>query len=118
MIIKKLRKTVLLITCLLAVSNSHAQKLSVPESDQMEKAQVMLDEKNYRLALPIFEGLLAKHPDDARLKYFTALCYISRPDRHAQMLQYLTDVYTVNKKADHIEFDLAKANYLNCKFDE
>jgi len=119
---KKIKSTLLFIIFLFVASFTFAQtedkKLSNAEEDKMEKAQLMLEEKNYRMALPVFENLLAKHPDESMLKYFTALCYISRPDKHPQMLQYLTEVYAVNKKADRIEFELAKANYLNYKLDE
>jgi hypothetical protein len=94
------------------------KRLNSEEESKMEKAQLMLEEKNYRMALPVFEGLLENHPGDNRLKYFTALCYVSRPDKHPQMLQYLTDVYAANKKVDRAEFYLAKANFLNYKFDE
>ncbi len=34
------------------------------------------------------------------------------------MLQYLTDIYAVNKKADKIELELAKAYFFNYKFHE
>ena len=110
--------------CLL-FSYSYAQetavkekKLSVNEETQMEKAQYLFEQKNYRLAMPIFEKILGKHPGDTRIKYFTALCYASRPDKHPLMLQYLTDVYAANKKADKIEYELARAYLFNYKFDE
>jgi len=94
------------------------KKLTPTEQTQLETAQYLVEQKNYRLALPIFEKLLAKHPNETKVKYFTALCYASRPDKHPLMLQYLTDVYAANKKADKIEYELALANFFNYKFDE
>jgi len=108
----------LLFATLFSYAQTKEKPLSSTEKDQVEKAQLMLEEKNYRLALPIFEDLLAKHPKEPLLKYFTGLCYFSRPDKHPQMLQYLNDVYAINKKADRIELNLAKANYLNYKLNE
>src|ERR1700751_2251999 len=95
-----------------------AQKLTSAEQSQMEKGQLMVEEKNYRMALPVFEDLLSKHPSNNTIKYFTALCYFSRADKHALLLQYLNEVYAINKKANQIELDLAKANFLNLKLDE
>lgn len=97
---------------------SKEKKLNVNEEAQMEKAQYLYEQKNYRLALPIYEKILEKHPSENRVKYFTALCYISRPDKHPLMLQYLTEVYAANKKADKIEYELARAYLFNYKFDE
>ena len=94
------------------------KKLSANEQIQVEKAQYLFEQKNYRLAMPIYEKILLKHPSDNSIKYFTALCYAYRPDKHPLMLQYLTEVYAANKKADKIEFELARANFFNYKFDE
>lgn len=112
--------------CCLLVSLAAAQnegntkdgKLSLKDQGQFEKAQTDLDQKGYRLALPVFENLLAKYPNNTKIKYFTALCYISRPDKYPVMLDYLNDVYTENRKADRIEFLLAQASFLNLKLKE
>src|ERR1700751_21372 len=114
----RLKSTLFFISCLLSAVIVNAQKLTSAEESQMEKAQLMMEEKNIRMALPVFEDLLSKHPNDNTLKYFTAVCYFSRPDKHELMLQYFTDIYAVNKKADNIEFDLAKACLLNGKYEE
>ena len=118
-------KTLLVTLSCLVFSYNYAQesaqkekKLSVNEQAQIEKAQYLYEQKNYRLALPIFEKVLEKHPSDNSVKYFTALCYASRPDKHPLMLQYLSDIYAVNKKADKIEYELARAYFFNYKFDE
>jgi len=122
-VIKKLF-TVLTFSCILLIQG-YAQetplkekKLSTAEQTQLETAQYLFEQKNYRLAQPIFEKILEKHPTDNKVKYFTALCYALRPDKHALMLQYLTDVYAVNKKADKITYELARAYFFNYKLDE
>src|SRR4051812_14515855 len=75
------------------------KKMTGAEEIMLEKAQLMVEEKNYRMALPVFEDLLAKHPGNNTIKFFTALCYYSRADKHPLMLQYLNEVYAANKKA-------------------
>ncbi|MHB8258824.1 MAG: hypothetical protein ACYDCN_03185 [Bacteroidia bacterium] len=111
--------------CLLFTTNYAQQstpvkekKLSVNEQTQVEKAQYFYEQKNYRLALHTFEKILATHPNDNMVKYFTALCYATLPDKHPLMLQYLTEVYAANKKAAKIEYELARAYFFNYKFDE
>jgi tetratricopeptide (TPR) repeat protein len=121
-----MKRVFLSFTCVFfLISTSNAQetsvkerKLSATEENQLENAQYLFDQKNYKLALPIFEKLLAKHPSENKIKYFTALSYATRPDKHPLMLQYLTEIYSVNKKADKIEYELAKAHFFNYKFDE
>ncbi len=99
-------------------SGAKEKKLSDSEQSQIEKAQYFYEQKNYRLATPIFEKILEKHPSDNSVKFFTALCYASRPDKHPLMLQYLNEIYAVNKKADKIEYELARAYFFNYKFDD
>src|ERR1700741_1662197 len=66
MIGKKLRPFLLLVVYFACSCIGYCQKMTDAELDRLEKAQVMLDEKNYRLALPVFEQLLKKHPNETR----------------------------------------------------
>lgn len=118
-------KTILFIFCTTILSfaaqsqdNLKEKKWSESEIVQHDKAQLLLSEKNYRLALPIFEKLLTDHPNDPRLKYSYGICGLSRPGLQAVCLKNLQEVYEKNKKAHEIEFYLAKANFLNSNFDE
>ena len=110
---------------LLLFSNVYSQKtspkekkLTVAEQSELEKAQYYYEQKNYRLAIPIFETLLQTHLNETMIKYFTALCYVSHPDKHPLMLEYFLDVYDKNKKADKIEYEIARAYFFNYKFNE
>lgn len=94
------------------------KKLSESEVKQLEKAELFMSEKNYKLALPIFERLLLNHPEDIKLKYSTAVCGLSYPGKQKISLDYLEEVYGKNKKAYQIEFMLAKAYYYNNRFEE
>ena len=108
----------LLVGNVFAQENTKERRSGGSEENQFENAQYLFDQNNFRLALPLFEKLLEKHPNDTRIKYFTALCYASRPDKQALMLQYLQEVFEKNKKADKIEYQLARASLFNYKFEE
>lgn len=88
------------------------------ELDSLNKAQVMFEEQNYVLALPLYEKMLINHPKEMYLKYVVGICGLYRSDMHEKSLEYLAAVYEKNKKASEIEYDLARAYHYNYKFDE
>ena len=119
-----MKKSILIIILLVFVTTLYSQdKMKVnkwrkTERDSMEHAQLLFDEGNFTVALPIFESILNNHPKELYLKYVTGLCGLYRSDKHDDALRLLTEVYEKNKKTNEIELDLAKANHLNYKFDE
>jgi hypothetical protein len=88
------------------------------EIDSLTKAQAMFEEENYVMALPLYDGLLQNHPKEMYLKYVVGICGLYRSDMHSRALELLQQVYDKNKKAADIEYDLARANHYNYKFDE
>lgn len=88
------------------------------EKDSMLKAQLFFQEESYLLALPIFDKLTQNHPNELYLKYVTGIAGLYRSDMHEKSLDYLLEVYSKNKKASDIRFDLARAYHFNYKFDE
>jgi tetratricopeptide (TPR) repeat protein len=101
-----------------AQNKMNTSKWRKTERDSMERAYLLYEEGNYTIAIPIFEALLKSHPDELYLKYMNGLCGLYRSDKHGDALVFLSEVYEKNKKTSDIEFDLAKANHLNYKFDE
>lgn len=98
----------------LLVSFSFAQitntrKWRKTESDSMQYALIMYDEKEYLAALPIYEKLYYAHPDEIFLKFVYGRCCLYRSDKHEEALKLIGEVYAKNKKAENIEFDLARA---------
>jgi hypothetical protein len=93
-------------------------KWTESESKEMGKAELLFAEKNIRLALPIFEKLIEKHPNNLQLKYIYSVCALTIPGKQGVCLDNLKVVYAKNKKAADIDFYLAKANFLNYNFDE
>lgn len=109
----------LLVFCTVAFSQvTNTKKWRKTEQDSMQKALIMYDEKDFLAALPIYENLFKNHPKEDFLKYVYGRCCLSRSDKHEDALLYLGEIYAKNKKAENIEFDMARANHLNYKFDE
>jgi hypothetical protein len=113
-----------LTVCLfLAFTFTSAQMMNVrkwrkTERDSLDNALLLLDEKYFAQALPIFEDLLAHHPKEDFLKYSFAKCALHRPDRHSLAYDYLSEIYGKNKKLPDISYDMALAAHYNYKFDE
>jgi tetratricopeptide (TPR) repeat protein len=121
-----MKKVLLAALCLLLSQIIFAQgrgtlntkKWRKTESDSLVTAQNMFEQQAYLLALPIFDKLLNEHPKELYLKYVTGVSGLYRSDMHQKSLEYLEEVYRVNKKVTDIELDLSKAYHFNYKLDE
>lgn len=119
-----MKKLILLLVLFAWLPLAHAQgtmktrKWRKTELDSLAKAQIHFEEQNFQMALPYFQGLLANHPKELYLKYVTGIAGLYRSDAHTASLDLLSQVYEKNKKAQDIEYDLARANHYNYKFDE
>jgi tetratricopeptide (TPR) repeat protein len=117
----KKRIYIIMITCLL-LQLVHAQTTNTrrwrrTENDSMQNALILYDEKNYVLALPIYEQLYKNHPKEDFLRFVYGRCALYRSDKHEEALICLRQVYAKNKKVDNIELDLAKAYHYNNNLD-
>lgn len=97
---------------------TNTRKWRRTENDTMQNASFLFSEGKYAMALPMFEVLYNAHPKEEYLRYCYGECALYRSDKHEQALKLLTEVYEKNKKVEDIEYDLARANHLNYKFDE
>lgn len=119
-----LSKITCLIVLLLSLSSNllsqstNTKKWRKTEKDSMASAVMMFDDANYLLALPFFENLYNAHTKEEFLKYCYGRCALYRSDKHETALKLLGEVYEKNKKVENIEYDFAKANHFNYKFDE
>jgi len=98
--------------------NMKTRKWRQTELDSLQKAQMLFEEENFVMALPIFEKLQDEHQKEMYLKYVLGICGLYRSDMHEKSLELLTEVYSKNKKANDIEYDLARAYHYNYKFDQ
>ncbi len=97
---------------------TNTKKWRKSENDSMQSALLMMDDGNLLQALPFYENLYNQHPKEEYLKYCYGKCALTRSDKHEVALKMLSEVYEKNKKVDNIEYDLARANHYNYKFDE
>ncbi len=97
---------------------TNTKKWRKTENDSMRNALILFDEKRYALALPIYEKLYNNHPKEVYLKYCYGKCALYRSDKHETALTLLNEIYTKTPKIENIQYDLARANHLNYKFDE
>lgn len=120
MLIKFLSISILL--CFLGADvvaqTTNTRKWRKTENDSMEAALMLLDESNYLQALPIYEKLYNAHSGEEFLAYCYGKCALYRSDKHEIAYKLLNQIYENNKKADNIEYDFARANHFNYKFDE
>lgn len=97
---------------------TNTKKWRKTENDSMQSALLMLDDGNFLLALPLYENLYNAHPKEEFLKYCYGKCALYRSDKHEVALKLLGEVYEKSKKVENIEYDFARANHYNYKFDE
>lgn len=88
------------------------------EKDSLDNALLLYDEKNYLLALPIFDNIYNHHPKEEFLKYSYGKCALYRADKYEDAYNLLSEIYAKNKKVQDIQYDLASAAHYTDKFDE
>jgi predicted Zn-dependent protease len=96
----------------------NTRKWRTSEKDSLNNALLLYEEKNYLLAFPIFENLQNNHPNEQYLKYAYGICALSRSDKHHKAYEFLSELYTKNKKIDNIKYDLARAAHYTNHLDE
>ena len=106
------------LTINLVSQTTNTKKWRKTEKDTMLTAVLMFDDGYFLMALPLFENLYNAHPTEEFLKYCYGKCALYRNDKHEAALKLLGEVYEKNKKVDNIEYDYARANHFNYKFDE
>ncbi len=97
---------------------TNTKKWRKTENDSMQNALFLFDDSKFAMALPIYENLYKSHPKEEYLKYCYGKCALYRSDKHDVALDLLSQMYAKNKKIEGIEYDLARANHYNYKFDE
>ncbi|MCW3077956.1 MAG: hypothetical protein JWO32_2565 [Bacteroidetes bacterium] len=97
---------------------TNTRKWRKTEKDSLDNALLLYDEKNYLLALPIFNNIHANHPKEEFVKYIFGKCALYRADKYEDAYNVLSEVYAKNKKVENIEYDMARASHFTNKFDK
>lgn len=114
-------KRLVIVLCVLLYGCGVAQVMNIrkwrhSEKDSLNKAIGLADEKKPLAALPLFEGLLANHPNEEFLKLSYAKCALATPAKYEEAYRQIGQVYAANKKIPDINFYMAKAAYCNDNF--
>jgi tetratricopeptide (TPR) repeat protein len=115
---KKLIFVLLSLIILKAQKNTNTARWRISERDSFENALLMVEEKNYKMALPIFENIYKNHSNEDFIKYMYGKCCLYRSDKHEDAMKFLEEMYNRNKKIILIEYDLARAYHLNYRFED
>ena len=119
-----MKKVLLILLTVFYVANSFSQNTMVTrkwrnkENDSLVKAQTIFEARNYPVALGYFEKILENHPNELYLRYVVGICGLYRSDMHERSLEYLSETYVKNRKTNDIEYDLARAQHYNYRFDD
>ncbi|MGV3586722.1 MAG: OmpA family protein [Adhaeribacter sp.] len=83
----------------------------------VKRGNKFFDDENYRSAIPFYEQVLAKDPDNAQALFRSGVSYISFDKEKAS--EYIYRAQRLNPKvAKDVEYWLGRIDHLNYRFDE
>jgi hypothetical protein len=97
---------------------TNTRKWRKSQKDSLDQGLLLYEEKNYTIALPIFEALHLSHPKEDFVKYMFGKCALYKSDKYDDAYRVLNEVYAKNKKVQDIHYDLAKAAHLTNRLQE
>src|ERR1700746_40368 len=109
-----MRKIFVIVTILLMVLPSMAQKngkpnlkkLSKDEAKKLESAEYFYSGENYLRALPEYLDLMNAHPEDLYFKYKSGICFLYKSDEKEKAVTLLKEVETADSLTPEIDFYL------------
>src|SRR5579872_6382576 len=69
-----------------------------------DKAELLIQGNYFLDALPLYENLLAKYPDDGFINFRLGMCYLYRSDLPEKSLDYF-------RKAEELKFSVPDFNF-------
>ena len=85
---------------------------------ELDKAEELYTEGNFVFALPIYQDLIEKYPNENYIKYRLGLCYLKKQDAYEKAVEYLKPVAENIPDAADVKFYLGIAYHLTFKFDD
>lgn len=83
-----------------------------------EEGEWLLSYGKYDKALSVFLKLSQYYPDNKSYKYYAGICYLHLPTEQQKSIEYLEESYGSSRPLEDYYFYLAKAYFLNYRFDE
>ncbi|HEY4798064.1 MAG TPA: hypothetical protein VII99_03205, partial [Bacteroidia bacterium] len=91
---------------------------SAEDKSVFEKAEQLMQDEYYLDALPFYQKLSEKYPDDSYLHYRLGICYLYRSDVPERSLSYLGEVVEAKLPIPDLDFYYGRALHLNYKFND
>ncbi|MDF1674621.1 MAG: tetratricopeptide repeat protein [Vicingaceae bacterium] len=115
----------LMLTCIYSIgyTQNKAIALNVKTFDKadkanLDKAEDFFLQEYYTLALPIYEGLIEKYPNETYLQYRLGMCYLKKQDAYDKAVLYLKPIAESDPDAADIKYFLGIAYHLTYQFDD
>lgn len=115
----------LMLTCIYSIgyTQNKAIALNVKTFDKadkanLDKAEDFFLQEYYTLALPIYEDLIEKYPNETYLQYRLGMCYLKKQDAYDKAVLYLKPIAESDPDAADIKYFLGIAYHLTYQFDE
>ncbi len=114
-----------MLTCIYSIgyTQNKAIELNVKTFDKadkanLDKAEDFFLQEYYTLALPIYEDLIEKYPNETYLQYRLGMCYLKKQDAYDKAVLYLKPIAESDPDAADIKYFLGIAYHLTYQFDE
>lgn len=114
-----------MLTCIYSIgyTQNKAIALNVKTFDKadkanLDKAEDFFLQEYYTLALPIYEGLIEKYPNETYLQYRLGMCYLKKQDAYDKAVLYLKPIAESDPDAADIKYFLGIAYHLTYQFDD
>jgi WD40 repeat protein/tetratricopeptide repeat protein len=115
----------LMLTCIYSIgyTQNKAIALNVKIFDKadkanLDKAEDFFLQEYYTLALPIYEDLIEKYPNETYLQYRLGMCYLKKQDAYDKAVLYLKPIAESDPDAADIKYFLGIAYHLTYQFDD
>ncbi len=95
-------------------------ELMANKSDRalLEKAESIMQDENFLDALPYYDNLLQKYPNDQYIIYKAGICYLSKSDVPEQSKELLKKVLELNPSIPDLHYYYGRALHMNYLFNE
>ncbi len=114
-----------MLTCIYSIgyTQNKAIALNVKIFDKadkanLDKAEDFFLQEYYTLALPIYEDLIEKYPNETYLQYRLGMCYLKKQDAYDKAVLYLKPIAESDPDAADIKYFLGIAYHLTYQFDD
>lgn len=96
----------------------NTKKFTKQEKDSLDIVEDIFNEGFYLSALPIYESLYDRYPEELYIAYRIGICYLNINGEYSSSIPYLEAVHKEEPNAADIKFFLGKAYLLDYRFDK